>query len=306
MSEQIILHHYDNSPYAEKIRLMFGLTNTSWQSLLSPIKPPRPNVDPLTGGYRRIPVAQIGADIFCDTSLISEEVARITGNKYLDPSNIDGEAASLMKRAEQEVFFAAITAIPPLRLLTTMFLRLGPLEVIPFIKDRKGMLKGGTHRQTSTDQSQRILATLIEDMETQLADHSWLAGDKATVADFSVYHPLWLHANFNRKPLEAGPNVTRWFKAVAKIGHGHREDVSQAYAFQIAKVANPRELPESEDLSALPVGSQVNVAPEDYAIVPVSGTLAAVTNDRIILARDTEQFGKLHVHFPRKGYSIEA
>lgn len=64
MTDTLILHHYDASPYAEKIRLMFGLTGTRWQSLIAPVQPPRPSVDPLTGGYRRIPVAQIGADIF--------------------------------------------------------------------------------------------------------------------------------------------------------------------------------------------------------------------------------------------------
>ena len=83
MTESIILHHYDNSPYAEKIRLMFGFTNMSWSSLLSPAWPPRPNLDPLTGGYRRIPVAQIGADIFCDTALIAQEVARLVAAPLL-------------------------------------------------------------------------------------------------------------------------------------------------------------------------------------------------------------------------------
>uniref|UniRef100_UPI00338E51DC glutathione S-transferase N-terminal domain-containing protein n=1 Tax=uncultured Spongiibacter sp. TaxID=870896 RepID=UPI00338E51DC len=75
MTDAFILHHYDRSPYAEKVRLMFGVTNSEWQSLLSPPWPPRPNVDPLAGGYRRIPVAQCGADIFCDSAVIAEEVA---------------------------------------------------------------------------------------------------------------------------------------------------------------------------------------------------------------------------------------
>ena len=72
MKDAFILHHYDRSPYAEKVRLMFGVTNSEWQSLLSPPWPPRPNVDPLAGGYRRIPVAQCGADIFCDSAVIAE------------------------------------------------------------------------------------------------------------------------------------------------------------------------------------------------------------------------------------------
>ena len=30
---------------------------------------PRPDLMPMTGGYRRTPVMQIGADIYCDTQM---------------------------------------------------------------------------------------------------------------------------------------------------------------------------------------------------------------------------------------------
>ena len=36
--------------------------------LIPPIMP-KPDVVALTGGYRRTPVLQVGADIFCDTAL---------------------------------------------------------------------------------------------------------------------------------------------------------------------------------------------------------------------------------------------
>ena len=63
-STSLVLHHYEDSPYAEKIRLMFGHLNLTWYSLISPAMPPRPNLDPLVGGYRRIPVLKQGADLF--------------------------------------------------------------------------------------------------------------------------------------------------------------------------------------------------------------------------------------------------
>lgn len=304
MSDTMILHHYEASPYAEKIRLMFGLTNTPWKSLLSPAKPPRPNLDPLTGGYRRIPVLQMGADIICDTSLIAEEIANLTHSPQLNPANIEGEAASLMHRAEQEAFFAAVAAVPPLRLLTTMWLKLGPMEIIPFIKDRTGMLKGGTQKRTHPEKAKQILANLIEDLETRLSEIDWIAGDKPSVADFAIYHVLWLHVNFNRKPLEAGPQVLNWYQAVSNVGHGPREDVAQAYGFQMAKASSPRPLPDSIADSPVAPGTEVKVAPSDYGLTPVVGKVAAITDDKIILARETEQFGLLHVHFPGNGYSI--
>lgn len=307
MSENIILHHYENSPYAEKIRLMFGLGNMEWKSLLSPARPPRPNVDPLTGGYRRIPVAQMGADIFCDTSLIAEEIALLAGNPQLDPANMSAGEIELMKHAEQKAFFAAVAAVPKLRLLVTMWQKLGPLEIVPFIKDRVGMLKGGTQKPIEPEQAQQVIASLLDDLEMKLSDSQWLAGDSPTVVDFSVYHPLWLYVNFNRKPLSAGENVMRWYKDVSKIGQGQREDVTQAYAFQMAKVSSPRPLPDAalyDTNETPPLESLVKVEPEDYGLVPVTGKLVAITDKRVIIERNTEAFGVLNVHFPRAGYSV--
>ena len=68
----VILHHYDISPYAEKIRLVLGLKRLAWSSVIQPMVMPKPDLTVLTGGFRRIPVLQIGADVYCDTNLIAE------------------------------------------------------------------------------------------------------------------------------------------------------------------------------------------------------------------------------------------
>ena len=283
MTESIILHHYDNSPYAEKIRLMFGLTNMSWSSLLSPAWPPRPNLDPLTGGYRRIPVAQIGADIFCDTALIAQEVARLSGSAALDP-----------------------TTVPPLRLLTTMMKGFGPIGTYRFIKDRVSLLKGGTSRPPKGDKAKVVMESLFYALEESLAESAWVGGDSPSVADLAVYHPLWLHVSCNRKPLEASQKIQQWYSRVENIGHGTRSEITQADAFNAARQAEPRALPASIKGTPVAIGSAVQVAPSDYGLVPVAGTLAALTENRIIVARQTSDFGLLHIHFPRAAYSISA
>ena len=81
----LILHHYDEAPFAEKIRLVFGIKGLSWNSVIVPSAMPKPDLTPLTGGYRRTPVLQIGADIFCDTQLIVAELER-RYPKHLRPS----------------------------------------------------------------------------------------------------------------------------------------------------------------------------------------------------------------------------
>jgi len=306
MNDSIILHHYENSPYAEKIRLMFGFTNTRWHSLLSPVYPPRPNVDPLTGGYRRIPVAQIGADIFCDTALIAQEVATVTGCAALDPATVEGDALALMKQAEEKAFFAAVGAVPPLRLLGTMLRSFGPIGTYRFAKDRSSLLRGGTSRPPAAAKAAGVLQSFLDALEARLAETPWIGGDAPSVADFACFHPLWLHVSCNRKPLAADANVLRWYKAVEEFGLGQRKEITQAEAFEVARVSEPRALPTSTEHGSLQIGQVVQVAPLDYGVVPVTGALAAVTENRIIVARQSKQFGTLHVHFPRAGYSLVA
>src|SRR5258708_21845512 len=76
MSDQPILHHFEASPFSEKIRIIFGFKQVAWQSVLIPRVMPKPDLMPLTGGYRRTPVMQIGADIYCDTVIIMRELER--------------------------------------------------------------------------------------------------------------------------------------------------------------------------------------------------------------------------------------
>lgn len=306
MTKPMILHHYDSSPYAEKIRLMFGLTNTHWQSLLSPVQPPRPSLDPLTGGYRRIPVAQVGADIFCDTALIAVELAQATACPALDPATADATAAALMEQAEKEAFFAAIGAVKPLRLLGTLLQLFGPVGTYRFAKDRTGMLKGGTVRPPQGAKAKAVLDSLLTALESRLTEYPWVGGSAASVADFATYHPLWLYVSCNRRPLKAGPKVEAWYQRVSEIGQGQREEITQELAFAAARDAEPRPLPASVDDSPVSIGTEVNVAPLDYGVVPITGTLAAVTKERIIVARNDAGFGNLHVHFPRAGYSLSA
>ena len=61
---ELVLHHYPFSPYAEKIRAMLGYKGIAWKSVQIPPVMPKPDVVALTGGYRKTPILQIGADIY--------------------------------------------------------------------------------------------------------------------------------------------------------------------------------------------------------------------------------------------------
>ena len=86
---EVILHHYPMSPYAEKVRKALGIKRLAWRSVTIPVIMPKPDLTPLTGGYRKTPVMQIGADIYCDTQLILRELER----RFPEPSFYRGTDA---------------------------------------------------------------------------------------------------------------------------------------------------------------------------------------------------------------------
>ena len=46
----IILHHYEISPYSEKVRIGLGLKGLAWGSVEIPVIMPKPDLTALTGG----------------------------------------------------------------------------------------------------------------------------------------------------------------------------------------------------------------------------------------------------------------
>ena len=303
---RFILHHYEDSPYAEKIRLMFGLTNMAWGSVLSPVQPPRPNVDPLTGGYRRIPVAQLGADIFCDSQIIAAEIAAFTEDTRVAAIVEDAAADALVNRGEGDVFFCAITRVSPLKLMGTLLMRFGPLGMFKFVKDRQGMMKGGTVKPPQGAAAQKLIDEFMVDVDAHLSSRDWMAGETASYADFAVFHPLWLASRAGGLVIaDSLPQLKDWFSRVAAIGSGARQELDAVVAFAAARENEPRALPQGSEDTAL-INTAVSVAPMDYGRVPVTGVLVAYTPTRIIVARQTDEFGCVNVHFPRVGYSVVA
>jgi glutathione S-transferase len=89
MSE-IILHHYPASPVSEKVRVALGIKGLAWRSVEIPRVPPKPDVMPLTGGYRRTPFMQIGADIYCDSQCVLRELQERFPEPTFFPGGADG------------------------------------------------------------------------------------------------------------------------------------------------------------------------------------------------------------------------
>ena len=124
MADAFILHQYDTSPFSEKPRLMFGLKGLAWRAVIQPSIMPKPDLIPLTGGYRRAPVMQIGADIFCDSQVILAEIERRSPSPT--PSGALDWAVNLWA---DRLFFQASVAV--------IFGELGETVPRAFIEDRE-------------------------------------------------------------------------------------------------------------------------------------------------------------------------
>lgn len=302
-SHDMILHHYEMSPFSEKIRLMFGFAGLSWQSLLSPEMPPRPNVDPLSGGYRRIPIAQIGADIFCDSRLIADELAALGNLPSLALSGCAQEVQDYSAHLESHVFWATVLSIPIGTTLKQLFRTIGLRGAVKFMVDRAGVGKASRMKTPSVKQAAEQFGEHLSDLEHRL-QADFLFGEAPCHADFAAYHTLWFKIVVAELEMPPGfPRIEAWYQRMGQFGHGQRQDISQADAFAAARDGTPREL--SADLTAdSAIGSQVKISPGDYALDSVSGVLVGSSKQRWIVARDTEQFGTVHVHFPRQGFEL--
>lgn len=300
----MILHHYKLSPFSEKIRLMFGHCEMTWSSVISPAMPPRPIVDPLAGGYRRIPVAQLGADIFCDTRIITSEIAALSGRPDMAMENCSKEIQAFVDHVDVTVFTAIVRSGRPLksmRLLLTNFL---PWQAYRFIKDREGIGKTSSLPRLSQSQALKVLQEFKADLESKLAKAPFIFGDTPTIADFSSYHLFWFAKNIiSSNPFKGFPNADAWLNRMSEMGHGQSTKMSKAQAFKAATAHEPRAIDKKMQKDAL-IGSAVEIKPSDYAKDAVSGTLVGSSDLRWILARQTDQFGTIHVHFPKSGFEL--
>ena len=148
MSE-LILHHYPTSPFAEKVRLLLGFKQLSWRSVMIPAVMPKPDLTALTGGYRKTPVLQIGADIYCDTALIARRLEAEKATPTLFPDACSGVAATFAQWVDAVVFQHAVSLVFQPESIALRFAKLPPEAVKAFVADRTQLFSGGNANRVS-------------------------------------------------------------------------------------------------------------------------------------------------------------
>ena len=309
MSE-LILHHYPTSPFAEKARLMLGFKGLSWRSVLIPAVMPKPDLTALTGGYRKTPVLQVGADIYCDTAMIARRLEQEKAQPALLPQGKEFAVATFAAWADSVGFQHAVALIFQPESIAARFARLSPEAVKAFVADRAALFQGGSATRLPAEQALHQWPAFMARLELQLQreDGDFLFGEPS-LADFSMAHLLWfLKGTPVTSPLvDAYPHVQAWLGRVLGFGHGASSELSSAEALEIAKAAQPAPLPEQAftDLNGLQAGQQVTIAAADYGVDPVAGELLYAGAEELILKRHDDRVGDVHVHFPRVGFKVE-
>ncbi len=304
----LILHHYATSPFSEKIRLALGYKKLPWKSVIIPQTMPKPDLLALTGGYRKTPVLQVGADIYCDTALICDVLEHIAPMPSLYPEPGKGLARTIAQWGDGTVFWAAMAYNFGGSGAADLFGKAPPEVAKAFAEDRRAMSANMVRHRP--DDAAAAYKSYLRRMSDMLDDGDFLLGALPTVADFACYHPLW----FTRKrtPSRAGilqltPAVLDWMDRMAAIGHGAMEALDAEQAIAVARSSMPHTLLADstfQDEHGIPLGSRVTVAGEAFGPEPTEGELVAATRTHYTLRREDPRAGTVHVHFPRIGYAL--
>jgi glutathione S-transferase len=308
----LILHHYPSSPFSEKIRLVLGYKKLGWKSVVIPAIMPKPDVLALTGGYRKTPFMQVGADIYCDSALICDVLEHVQAEPTLFPPHLKGVSRVFAQWADTTLFWAAMAYNLQPKGAAHVFAKAPPQAAKAFGEDRKAMsanmirLRPGDATSAYRSYLRRI-AHMVE-------EHDFLFGTAPCVADFATYHSLWytrVQVPVMAEILNTTPAVGEWMDRMAAIGHGGMDKFSSGDAITVAQGAEP--MPPGQNLlidsafqddHGIPLGTPVSITAETFGPEPTQGVLIAATRTHYTLRREDPRVGVMHVHFPRIGYVL--
>lgn len=303
MSETIILHHYDASPFTQKALKMLAIKRAAWRSVIHPMIAPKPDLTALTGGYRGTPVLQIGADVYVDSQLIAEELERRIPSPTLYPG---GKGVAHMICEWSEAYFRAG--------LDMAIKDLSPNWDVAFYKDRDAVFADLDFAEVMAryPDAQARLRGLARLIQEQLSDgRPFLMGAEPGLADIQGYVVNWfVRAAFPAVSglFEEFAALPAWEARMAALGEGARTEASAEEAHAAARAA--KSVAESHvdhaDPLGLALGALVSVAPTTSVRGAVRGALRRLTAQEVAVAPSEAAIHGVVVHFPRLGYRIDA
>lgn len=305
MPNELILHQFATSPFSEKVRLVLGFKDLASRAVQVPVMLPKPDVIALTGGYRRTPFLQIGADIYCDSALMCKVIDRLHPQPPLYPAETAGLAEIVAQWGDTALFWAAIPFTVGAGGAPFVMPEASPEYLKAFAADRAAMTAG--MRRLAPHDAGAALHQYLMRLDSLLADgRHYLLGSVPCIADFACAQSLWfIHlAPPVVQALALHPRVVAWWERMRGFGHGVSTAMTSAEAIEVAKASRAFEPVAVQDGLGFAVGEELTVNATDYAADPVAGTLVGLTRESVTLERIDERAGRVHVHFPRVGFQI--
>lgn len=300
----IILHQYDVSPYVRKVKIALAIKRLAWRGCTQPVIAPKPDLVALTGGYRRIPMLQIGADIYCDSDLIIRELDR---RFPAPPLGCDGEHAMLFALSPWFGALLTQTAVP-------IIFSDGRTVDPAFAKDREQVM-GGPYVDipgwtAAAPQAAESLRAQLDWIDRALADgRPWLNGEAPGLLDIFAYPNIGFvrEMRIDTTPIDRLDRVTAWEERIRALPERRQGDIAPAEAVDIARAAIPAvaEGVADDEPNRLTAGDRVVVRAVDYGRDPVEGVLLSSSAQHVTIGRNDDRTGAVNVHFPRFGFSVE-
>ena len=287
------------SPYSEKLRVAMSASGISWQSVVVPEQPPRALLDTLIGGYRRIPVLQVGARFYCDTRLAFE--ALHSGDS--SASHLDDSDEAFREWAESEIFFAVFSVCSLSQQLRFLYQQVGLAGAIRFVRDRVRMMKNATITPLGRKYAAVQINRYVADLEKRLTSAPFLSGDSPGYLDFCCYHPLWMICHLdNAASSRWPPSVTAWVGRIRALGDRVGAGVSLEGVLESISCDDTQ--PHEAVAEPYLPGDRVSVAPTDYARDETVGELLVLNRERIVISRVLHSGQSIYLHFPRDGFDL--
>jgi glutathione S-transferase len=269
---------------------------------------PKPDYVPLTGGYRRAPALQIGADVYCDSVRIVEELEE----RFPEPSIYAGP-----NRRAERALAAALQGWTDSTLLRCTINYISclhpdaPRFTAEFLADRAQLFGKSMPGLKGRETAMEYLAQLRPQLEwigEALSDgRPYVAGETMSLADCAVYHALWIMDQLAYGRVAVIPSSVRgWMDRIAERGHGSPSPMTALEALAVAAATDPLPAPPSRLLEGDPaVGTEVRITPTDTGRAnPSSGVLSYISATRAGLWHTNDRVGTVAVHFPRFRYEV--
>jgi glutathione S-transferase len=300
---EIVLHHYESSPFAELARVALGLKALSWRSVIIPNMMPKPDLVELTGGYARTPVLQIDAEIYCDTAAIIDALESLHPAPSLYPAplgNLHRMIAGWTGAGQFGAHVGAAMHNIPAGVLAPGFAEDRKQRFVGFDFDMMPVV--APHLETQVTTTADWLDALLSD------GRKFIGGDAPGHGDLGLYMNLWFliampFAKDFADAIFARPALSGWFARVRAIGHGDMIDANAQEAITIAAANAPAEMVGPVE-TGFSVGQMVKIRTEQSGDVPVEGQLLRCNSNGITIRRTSDRAGPLNIHFPRMGQIV--